>query len=132
MWILTRKPRFLCEDKDFYAKTLTLNMECTHMQAYARISPELRSVTWDGGSGTPHRSLIGKRLHPGRAGISPPRFPSQVLLIFSHQERKAGDARRRQQQQHDGVAQRPRATITRREIWLIRSGNYPLFLITLF
>ena len=59
---------------------------------------------------------------------TPQGFPSQVLFIFSHQERKEADAPTTQRQRHDGVAQRPRATITPREFRLIRSG-IPLSLI---
>ncbi len=75
--------------------------------------------------GTKNRYLSGKRLECSRADTYPPgfSFPGPVNL-FSPGEEGRGRAATTTQR-HDGVAQRPRATITPREIWLIRSGNYP-------
>ncbi len=64
------------------------------------------------------RRLMGKRLRSSRAGIYPPRFSSQVLFIFSHRERAAGDAAQTTTQRHDAVAQRSCATIAPRKFRL--------------
>ncbi len=72
-----------------------------------------------------HHQLMGKRLHSGRAGISPPRFSSQVLFVRSQRERPAGDAGRQQQQQqqqHDGVVHGAPPIIAPRGFPLTRSG----------